>query len=244
MNGTAIVVERTDQEPGVAEPRPRVPRPAIDPDAALVEQLRREDPGAAEALVGAYGDRVYRLASRITGHPSDAEEVVQDALWTVVRKIDTFRGESAFGSWLYRIAANAAYQKVRGRRRRPDVPLDDVLPSFHDDGQRAASIVDWSPTVDDPSRQADLRLALTAALDALPEDYRAVVVLRDIEECSIADVAATLGLSVANAKSRVHRARLFLRQRLTVSLATSRESAHERIAPRGRGGGDWRSHVP
>ncbi len=218
MNGTAIVVERTDQEPGVAEPRPRVPRPAIDPDAALVEQLRREDPGAAEALVGAYGDRLYRLASRITGRPSDAEEVVQDALWTVVRKIDTFRGESAFGSWLYRIAANAAYQKVRGRRRRPDVPLDDVLPSFHDDGQRAASIVDWSPTVDDPSRQADLRLALTAALDALPEDYRAAVVLRDIEECSIADVAEILGLSVANAKSRVHRARLFLRQHLTVSL--------------------------
>jgi len=218
MNDTAIVVERTDQEPGVAEPRPRVPRPAIDPDAALVEQLRREDPGAAEALVGAYGDRLYRLASRITGRPSDAEEVVQDALWTVVRKIDTFRGESAFGSWLYRIAANAAYQKVRGRRRRPDVPLDDVLPSFHDDGQRAASIVDWSPTVDDPSRQADLRLALTAALDALPEDYRAAVVLRDIEECSIADVAEILGLSVANAKSRVHRARLFLRQHLTVSL--------------------------
>src|SRR5229473_1871984 len=135
-------------------------------------------------------------------------------------------------------------ERTRGRRSRPDVPLDDVLPSFHDDGQRAASIVDWSPTVDDPSRQADLRLALTAALDALPEDYRAVVVLRDIEECSIADVAATLGLSVANAKSRVHRARLFLRQRLTVSLATSRESAHERTAPRGRGGGDWRSHVP
>jgi RNA polymerase sigma-70 factor (ECF subfamily) len=236
MNGTAIVVERTYREPGVAELRPQVPQSALDPDAALVAQLRRADAGAAEALVGAYGDRVYRLASRITGHASDAEEVVQDALWTVVRKIDTFRGESAFGSWLYRIAANAAYQKVRGRRRRPDIPLDDVLPSAHDDGHHAASIADWSPTVDDPSRQADLRLALTAALNALPEDYRAAVVLRDIEELSIAEVAELLGLSVANAKSRVHRARLFLRQRLTVSLGTSRESAHERTAPRGRGG--------
>jgi RNA polymerase sigma factor (sigma-70 family) len=134
-------------------------------------------------------------------------------------------------SWLYRIAANAAYQKVRGRRRRPEVPLDDVLPSARDDGHHAASIADWSPTVDDPSRQADLRLALTAALNALPADYRAAVVLRDIEEFSIAEVAELLGLSVANVKSRVHRARLFLRQRLTVSLATSRESAQERTAP-------------
>lgn len=219
MNCTAIVMGRTDQEPHVDEQRPRFPRPAIDRDAALVEQLRREDAGAAEALVGAYGDRVYRLALRITGNVSDAEEVVQDALWTVVRKIDTFRGDSAFGSWLYRIAANAAYQKVRGRRRRTEVPLDDVLPSFHDDGQHAASIVDWSPTVDDPSRQADLRFVLTAAIDALPEDYRAAVVLRDVEEFSIAEVAEMLGLSVANAKTRVHRARLFLRQRLAVSMA-------------------------
>jgi RNA polymerase sigma-70 factor (ECF subfamily) len=221
MNGTAIVMGRTAQEPHGDEQRPRFPRPALDRDAALVAQLRRADAGAAEALVGAYGDRVYRLALRITGHVSDAEEVVQDALWTVVRKIDTFRGESAFGSWLYRIAANAAYQKVRGRRRRPEVPLDDVLPSFHDDGQHAASIVDWSPTVDDPSRQADLRFALTAAIDALPEDYRAAVVLRDVEEFSIAEVAEMLGLSVANAKTRVHRARLFLRRRLAVSMATN-----------------------
>jgi DNA-directed RNA polymerase specialized sigma24 family protein len=81
-------------------------------------------------------------------------------------------------------------------------------------------------------------------MDALPEDYRAAVVLRDIEEFSIAEVAEMLGLSVANAKSRVHRARLFLRQRLAVSLATSRESAHERTAPGVRGGGDWRTHLP
>ena len=119
-----------------------------------------------------------------------------------------------------------------------------MLPSFHDDGQHAASTVDWSPTVDDPSRQADLRLVLTAAMDALPEDYRAAVVLRDIEEFSVAEVAEMLGLSVANAKSRVHRARLFLRQRLAVSLATSQESAQERIPPRVRGGGDRRTHVP
>ena len=83
-----------------------------DRDATLVAQLRGRETVAAEELVGAYGDRVYRLAIRITGCPSDAEEVTQDALWTASRKIDSFRGAAAFGSWLYRITANAAYQKL------------------------------------------------------------------------------------------------------------------------------------
>jgi hypothetical protein len=90
-----------------------------DRDAELVERLRRQDPGAAEDLVATYGDRVYRLAIRITGNEQDAEEVVQDALWTAARKIDTFKGESAFGSWVYRITANAAYQKLRTRQGKP-----------------------------------------------------------------------------------------------------------------------------
>jgi RNA polymerase sigma-70 factor, ECF subfamily len=218
MNCTATVAERTYQEPGVAALHPLLHRKAIDPDTTLVEQLRREDAGAPEALVGTYGARVYRLAIRITGNASDAEEVVQDALWTVVRKIDSFRGDSAFGSWLYRIAANAAYQKVRGQRRRTEVSLDDVLPVFHEDGH-AAPIADWSPKVDDPSHQIEIRRVLSAALEALPEDYRTAVVLRDIEGLSTAEVAETLGLTIANAKTRVHRARLFLRHHLAASLA-------------------------
>src|SRR5437870_10998562 len=83
-------------------------RPCADRDLGLLESLRLHDPTAAERLVATYGERAYRLATSITGNEQDAEEVVQDAFWTVVRKIDTFRGESAFGSWLYRIVANAA----------------------------------------------------------------------------------------------------------------------------------------
>jgi DNA-directed RNA polymerase specialized sigma24 family protein len=127
MNSTASVVERTYQKRGVNEQHPLFLREAIDPDAALVEQLRGGDAGAAEALVGAYGDRVYRLAIRITGNAADAEEVVQDTLWAVTRKIDTFRGAAAFGSWVYRITANAAYQKLRGRRRlRTEVSWEEL----------------------------------------------------------------------------------------------------------------------
>ena len=99
------------------EPRP-AGAPRVDRDAALLEGLRRGDAAASELLLDTYGDRVYRLAIRITGNEQDAEEVAQDALWTAARKIGTFKGETAFGSWVYRITANTAYQKLRGRRSR------------------------------------------------------------------------------------------------------------------------------
>ncbi len=107
------------QAEAMAEPEKEVPTGTVrvDRDAALVTGLRRGDEDATEHLLDTYGDRVYRLAIRITGNEQDAEEVVQDALWTAARKIDTFKGESAFGSWVYRITANAAYQKLRTRRR-------------------------------------------------------------------------------------------------------------------------------
>jgi len=185
-----------------------------------VEALRRGDPSATEHLVAAYGDRAYRLASGIAGSAQDAEEVVQDAFWTVIRKIDTFRGESAFGSWFYRIVANAAYQKLRYRPgRRNEISLEEVLPVFHENGQHSEPIADWSRSVDDPSHQTELRMVLTAALDELPPDYRTAFVLHDVEGLSNLEVAQTLGLGVPNVKSRVHRARLLLRKRLA-SLST------------------------
>jgi len=187
----------------------------IDRDGLLMEALQRREPAAAELLVTTYGDRAYRLAKGIAGNARDAEEVVQDAFWTLVRKIDTFRGESAFGSWFYRIVANAAYQKLRHRPdRRSEISLDEVLPLFHENGQHAAPIADWSPSVDDPSRQTELRMALTTAIDELPLAYRTVLILRDVEGLSDVEVAESLGITVANAKSRTHRARLFLRKRL------------------------------
>src|SRR5215467_10311392 len=129
-------------------------RPRVDRDTELVESLRRRDPGAAEALVSAYGDRVYRLAIRITGNQQDAEEVVQDALWTAARKIDTFKGESAFGSWLYRITANAAYQKLRGRHgKKSEVSWDALAPWFDDQGHHVEPVGDWSAKVEEPALQ-------------------------------------------------------------------------------------------
>src|SRR5437773_2250028 len=174
-------------------------RPTVDRDANLVEALRRQEAGAAEALIAAYGDRAYRLAMRMTGNRSDAEEVVQDAFWTVVQKIETFRGDAAFGSWLYRITANCAYTKLRVRRaRHHETSLDEgsvmVDKTSLDEGsvmvdEHAASLQDWSARVEDPALQFELRTVLTAALDTLPEDYRAVLVLRDVEGLSVQEVS-------------------------------------------------------
>jgi len=215
MNFTETVVERTYQEPGVDEPRPLFPRKAIDRDAALVAQLRRADAGAVEALVGAYGDRVYRLAIRITGNPSDAEEVVQDTLWTVSRKIDSFRGAAAFGSWVYRITANAAYQKLRGRRsKRSEVSWEDLGPTFDDEGQHVEVTVDWSRRLKDPAIETELKSVLSTAIDELPMDHRTAFLLHDVEGLSNPEIAETLDVKLGTVKSRVHRARLFLRRRL------------------------------
>src|SRR5213593_920785 len=181
--GHRRIMMSVPQADTMTEPEPRpAGAPRVDRDAALVEALRRGDEAASELLLETYGDRVYRLAIRITGNEQDAEEVAQDALWTAARKIETFKGESAFGSWVYRITANTAYQKLRGRRvRRTDLSLDEVLPFFDESGAHAEAGDDWSPRVEDPSLQTELRTALTSAIDELPATYRAALVLHDVE---------------------------------------------------------------
>jgi RNA polymerase sigma-70 factor, ECF subfamily len=190
-----------------------------DKDAALVDALRRESPGAVEALVHQYGDRVYRLAMRITGEPADAEEAAQDALWTVARKIRLFKGEAAFSSWLYRITANAAYQKLRTRRgRRQEIAWDTLLPGLDAEGRHFRPMEDWSARVDDLALQGELREVLTRAIDRLPPDYRTALVMHDVEGLSNPAIAETLGVSLPAVKSRVHRSRLFLRHQLAEYL--------------------------
>ncbi len=241
MDFTETVVERTYQEPGVDEGRPIYPRQAMDRDAALVAQLRRADAGAAEALVAAYGDRVYRLALRITGNASDAEEVVQDALWTAGRKIDTFRGAAAFGSWVYRITANAAYQKLRGRRsQRHEVSWEDLAPTFDAQGQHAEEAVDWSRRLKDPAIEGELKSVLSGAIDELPLDYRTAFLLHDVEGLSNPEIAQTLQVRLGTVKSRVHRARLFLRRRLADYMGASLDAARWQ-APSTSAGLRWSS---
>src|SRR2546422_1806004 len=208
----------------VSPQRPAVPI-RVDPDAKLLAALRRRDRTAAECLVAHYGSRAYRLAMGITRNAQDAEETVNYALWSVIRKIETFRGDSSLGSWIYRIVANAAYEKLRGRaNRRDEISLDEVLPSFHEDGLHSCPTSDWSASIDDPAVQTELRAMLDSAIGELPAHYRAVVVLHDVEGLSMAEVAGSLGITVATAKSRAHRGRLFLRKRLAVFMSDATAS--------------------
>jgi RNA polymerase sigma-70 factor (ECF subfamily) len=226
MNAMATVVERINEAAGVDTKQLLFRRKAIDPDAALLALLRRGEEGAAEALVGTYGDRVYRLAMRITGNASDAEEVVQDTLWTVSRKIDTFRGEAAFGSWVYRITANTAYEKLRrGRSRRSEVSWEEVAPIFDEKGQHAEVAVDWSRRLKDPAIERELKSVLCAAIDELPADYRTAFLLHDVEGLSNPEIAETLRVNLGTVKSRLHRARLFLRRCLSNYMGASLEVA-------------------
>jgi RNA polymerase sigma-70 factor (ECF subfamily) len=201
---------RGDEERAVLAARAR-----RDEQEALIAGLQRRDEAAAERLVTMYGRRVYRLAVRVTGNRADAEEVTQDALLTVVRKIALFRGASALSSWLYRITANAAYQKLRTRRRRRDGPAD-VPPRA---GAVDPSAIDPARAVDDPVAGRELRDAIQAAVEALPALYRDVVVLHAFEGCSKREIARALGISVAAVRSRMHRSRLALRSRLAEHLS-------------------------
>ncbi|PYM23670.1 MAG: RNA polymerase subunit sigma [Candidatus Rokuibacteriota bacterium] len=202
------------------------PGTRVDVDADLVADLRAEAPEAAERLVERYGDRVYRLAMRITGSKEDAEEAAQDALWTAARKIGMFKGESAFGSWVYRITANAAYQKLRTRRQKSaEIAIDDVLPSLDDDGRHFEPMDDWSNRVDERALQGELRQVLQEAIDGLPAEYRTALVMHDVEGLSNPDIAETLGISLPAVKSRVHRSRLFVRKRLAEYLQDGQPKA-------------------
>jgi RNA polymerase sigma-70 factor, ECF subfamily len=201
-------------------------RGPADPGGALVARLQAGDPTALEPLMDRYGSLVYRVAYGITRNEADAEEVSQDVFLTLVRKIRTFEGRSALGTWLYRVAANAALVKRRGKRREREVSLEEHLPRFLEDGHREGDrtflLVDWSPTPEAQLLSGETRRVLERALDALPDHYRAVLVLRDVEELTTEEVAAALQETVASIKSRLHRARMALREELTRHLGATR----------------------
>jgi RNA polymerase sigma-70 factor (ECF subfamily) len=190
-----------------------------DLDAGLVAALRRDDPEGAEQLVERYGDRVYRLALRIIGVPEDAAEAAEEALRTVADTIETFPGASAFGSWIDRTAATAAYQKLR-RRRPPvrEIVLEDVVPSLDGDGRHFAPMTDWSKRLDEQGLPRGRRGLLVEAIDALPADGRTALVLHDLEGASHAEIAEILGVGVPAVMPLVHYARLFVRKRLSEYL--------------------------
>lgn len=193
------------------------PAPPADPDLPLLEQARAGDFTAFEALVGRFQGRVFGLAYRMLGEPHDAEDVTQQTFLSLVEHLKDFRGESAVAAWVLRIAANHALKVLRKRRGLPTVPLTD--PPGPDEGYADAPhpdyIADWRDDPADLAERHEVRAAIDRCLAGLEDKYRAVFVLRDVEGFSVRETADLLGLTEANVKVRLLRARLALREALT-----------------------------
>ena len=164
---------------------------------------RSSNVGDFERLVDEYSDRIYAAALRITGLPADAEDVLQDTFLQAYEHRMSFRGESSPATWLYRIAVNAALAKLR--QRHPVIYLEDT-------GYESIQILDWSTDLERRVEASELREQLERGIGRLPSDFQVVVVLRDAEGLSTAEVAGILELSEAAVKSRLHRGRVLLRQ--------------------------------
>jgi RNA polymerase sigma-70 factor (ECF subfamily) len=210
-------------------------------DEALVRSfVETQDEGAFGEIVERHGDRIYRLALRITGNPGDAEDVLQEVLIILFQKLHTFQGEAKFSTWLYRVALNAIFIHLRAEAKyRNNLSLEDYAPYGQDGVLEGVEAKDWSGRPDEillnkeameiienavnelpvylfaPSAIFLTMEIIENAVNELPELYRIVFHLRDVEGLTNPEVARILGLSLLNVKSRIHRARLFLRDRLS-----------------------------
>ena len=187
----------------------------------LIQQVKAGDHEAFEAIFRRYVSRVYRQAVKLTGNESDAEDVVQEVFLAVYEKAKTFRGESAFSTWLYRLTVNMALTRLRRRQRGEEVPIDEYLPKFREDGHhQVRPVVDWSEGIDELLVNKEFQGVVREAIDSLPPVDKAVL-LSDLDGFSNLAIAEALGLSVQAVKARLHRARLFLRGKLAVYLGHS-----------------------
>jgi RNA polymerase sigma-70 factor (ECF subfamily) len=180
----------------------------------FVEALKQREPEAFAQLVAQHGAMLYRVALRITGQPQDAEEVLQEALLHVYEKIGTFDYRAALPSWLYRIVVNTALMGLRARTRRPEELLDPLESAFTAAGQHARQVNAWALPPEEALLRQEALAHLEQAIARLPDLYRAVYVLTEIEGLRHEEIATILGITVSTAKTRLHRARLSLREAL------------------------------
>ncbi len=180
-------------------------------DTELVKGIALRDESAFEEIVARYGSKVLNLALRITRNQEDAEEILQDVFITVFTKVNSFEHKSQFSSWLYRVTMNSSFMKIRSRNRRRAVYLEEIEASTKQNwvGNRTEMF-----DIDFMSSRHELREAIETAIKDLPEDYRAIFILRDIDGLSNEAVGKVLHLSVPAVKSRLHRSRLLMRQQL------------------------------
>ncbi len=204
------------------------------PDVALVEKVRGGDLLAYDTLVRKYERQVFRISQHIVQNREDAEDVMQDAFLKAYEKLDQFQGNSKFYTWLVRIAVNESLMRLRKRRAGRMVSIDEDIET--EEGSMPRDFADWAPNPEQNYNQSELASILKETIQALSEGFRLVFVLRDVEGLSTEETAQALGLSVPAVKSRLLRARLQLRDRLTRYFKKKTPAAAQpALAPRGDG---------
>jgi len=196
----------------MSEPRATFALPSED--AALLARLRAGDAAAYESWVRASAPRVLRVVRRLLRNEQDAQDVTQDAFFSAFRHLASFDGSARLSTWLHRIAVNAALMRLRSKRRHPEEPIDERLPRFDAQGEHEHAPWAWAARGDAALGSAQVRKAVRAAIDELPDLYRDVLLLRDIEELTTEEAAVALGITIPALKTRLHRARLALREGL------------------------------
>lgn len=197
-------------------------------DRRLLAALRRGDEGAFETLVRTQGGRMFATARRLLPTDEDARDAVQEAFLAAHRAIRSFKGDAKISTWLHRIVVNAALMRVRYTKRRPEARLEDLLPSFRDDGHFDRIVPVWTETAEDHMIRQETREQVREKIDKLPRDYRNVIRLRDVEGLTTDEAAEALGTNSNVVKVRLHRARQALRGLL--ESAFSRESSTNALA--------------
>lgn len=184
---------------------------AVSDEVELLAGLRAGSEWAYGELLRRHGGRLLAVARRILRSDDEALDAVQEALIQAFRNLESFAGQSRLSTWLHRITVNASLMRIRRRRSRPEEPIEALLPSFVEDGHSTVEFRDWGETPESALAREELRSAVREAIDRLPDSYRTVLVLRDIEELDTAEVAELLGASANAVKIRLHRARQALR---------------------------------
>jgi RNA polymerase sigma-70 factor, ECF subfamily len=194
----------------------------VDSDASLVARLQAGDAEAYETLVRVHGGRLLSVARRFLPNTEDAQDAVQEAFIKAFRAIGTFQERAQLQTWLHRIVVNTALMKIRSRRRRPEESIEDLLPTFQVDGHQTTESREWSDAVFERKETASV---VRRAIARLPDAYRVVLTLRDIEERDTLETAAALGTTTTVVKVRLHRARQALRTLLDREFEDQRRSA-------------------
>jgi RNA polymerase sigma-70 factor (ECF subfamily) len=192
---------------------------------ALLIALRAGHEWAFEAMVRTFGGRLLSVARRFARNEEDAQDIVQSAYLNAFRALGQFEGTAQLSTWLHRIVVNTALMKLRSKRRKPEESIDALLPSFLEDGHHVEQFSDWSAPADRLLEQKETRRTVRACIERLPNNYRTVLVLRDIEELSTQEVGEMLTMTPTAVKVRLHRARqalsTLLRQHYQSPAATA-----------------------